>query len=86
MSLASYTMHFRSGHPAGYTDDLGILADENRWVREEYPGWYVYLDYYDRAKILSWCQDTLTSAWDLRGGLLWMSAKSDATLFTMTWG
>ena len=36
-------LHYRCGHPAGWTDDLGIIADKNQWVREELPGWYCYI-------------------------------------------
>lgn len=35
-------MHYRPYRPAGFTDDLGIIADQNQWIAEQPAGWYVF--------------------------------------------
>ena len=84
----SYLMHYRRGHPSGYTDDLGILADRNQWVPEEPSGWYCYLpcsrpEFYN---IGQWCSEQLRGPWLLNREMLWIARESEATLFNLTWG
>jgi hypothetical protein len=52
---------WRNGHPAGYTDDLGIIADyRNQWVEEEMCGWHSLIDLREYHAIREWCEQTLT--------------------------
>lgn len=44
------------GHPAGYTDDLGIMSDVNRYVREETAGYVSLIHPRDFSKIRDWCE------------------------------
>lgn len=88
MKSGYYKLHYRQGHPAGWTDDLGIIADVNQWVSEELPGWYVYISDWDDYKELKlWCQEHLSSFWTFGPNRwLWIAVEQDATLFTLTWG
>lgn len=44
-------------HPAGYTDDLGIIADRDQWVAAEPSGWYLY----PTEEVHTWCTENLES-------------------------
>lgn len=80
-------LHYRQGHPAGWTDDLGIIADKNQWVREELPGWYCYIPVHKcTSDLQQWCSVQLRKPWSYRREMLWVSDKNDATLFNLTWG
>lgn len=80
---------WRPGHPAGYTDDLGIIADENQWVDAELPGWYIYFNEPKRYEVEDWCTDNLRDTWHIRYGMwyetLYISSKRDLTLFLLRW-
>ena len=87
----SYLLYYRQGHPAGYTDDLGIIADENRWVHEELPGWYCYevskhSNREHRKELHEWCENNLSSYWIFNLFYLYISSEEDATLFNLAWG
>lgn len=47
---------YTNGHPAGYTDDLGIISDENRYVKEEIAGYESMIDSREYKDILAWCE------------------------------
>lgn len=80
---------FECGHPAGYTDDLGIIADRDQWVPARHKGWYVFMEYDEHAtvtKIVDWCKSNLTRDWDYNGNLMiYISSYDDLTLFKMRW-
>lgn len=84
--------YYDRGHPEGYTDDLGIIADRNQWVNAKLPGWYFSMpsDYVDT--IYEWCDNNLTGYWtcDHKPALAldtyYICSRSDMTLFKMTWG
>lgn len=86
--MSEYLLHYRRGHPAGYTDDLGIIADENQWVPEEWSGWYLYLPYGvgKHVDIVKWCEENLQGPWQLHQEMLWIARETEATLFNLTWG
>jgi len=42
---------WRTGHAAGYTDDLGIIADRNQWMDAEISGWISDIDPQDYMPI-----------------------------------
>lgn len=82
-----YVLHYRQGHPAGYTDDLGIIADRNQWVEEELTGWYCFMPYVkDVTDIKQWCEKNLADFWRFHKGMLYIYNDNDATLFNLTWG
>lgn len=84
--VMTYQLYYRRGHPAGYTDDLGIIADRNQWVEEELPGWYCFIPYHKCTSALQqWCNEQFREPWSYRRELLWISDDDDATLFNLTW-
>lgn len=79
-------LFYTPGHAAGYTDDLGIIADENQWVPAVYPGWYCYgISIGKHPEINDWCSKNLSGLWSLTRARLWISDDHDATLFKLTW-
>lgn len=78
---------YTEGHPEGYTDDLGIIADSNRWVSAELPGWYVNLSgpYDWLEEVARWCQENLSPGWSIRNGRLRMCRHNDTVLLKMRW-
>ena len=81
-------MWYSRGHPSGYTDDLGIIADRNQWVKAEPPGWYVGLsdNPFFNHSVLDWCKDNLDGQWQcVDVHKLWLANHDDATLFKMRW-
>ena len=51
-------LYWSDGNPAGYTDDLGIIADRNQWIEERSPGWYLSGH---NPEVHKWCVEHLTS-------------------------
>lgn len=83
-------VHWEKGNPAGYTDDLGIIADRNQWVNERLAGWYTQIPYAQVMEIHEWCEQNLQGYWKLRQGgalerELYMSEEKDVTLFSLRW-
>ena len=80
--------YYSFGHPEGYTDDLGIIADRNQWVPEQLPGWYFIISY--STDIHDWCENNLMGYWKCVGFFsgrrtYYVSSDSDAVLFKMRW-
>jgi len=83
-------LHWRPWRPAGYTDDLGIMADRNQWAKEELPGWYGMVH---RSKVLDihkWCNENLKGEWRLGGAAInqrqiYIAEERDVTLFLLRW-
>lgn len=77
---------WRNGHPAGYTDDLGIIADRNQWVEAESPGWVSEIDPQDYMAIREWCQQTLQHG-DWCTGVYYIILQNDADVawFMLRW-
>ena len=82
-------MFYTEGHPAGFTDDLGIIADKNQWVDAEIPGWYVFMVKNENttpASIINWCKSNLSEYWFYNEHLmLYISDHDDAMLFKLRW-
>lgn len=86
---------YEHGHPEGWTDDLGIIADRNQWVKELLPGWYArqyqrgdrwWESAYHRTDLREWCEKNLTGYWEMPpDGYLYMSSEEDAVLFKLIW-
>ena len=76
------------GHDEGWTDDLGIIADRNQWVKEELPGWYCCWP--DLPAPISdlgiWCTDNLSGYWKVdEYGRLYLSSDVDLSWFQLKW-
>lgn len=82
-------IRYERGHPAGYTDDLGIIADRNQWVRERLRGWYTRIHHSQAVEVHDWCERNLQGYWKLASGIpereLYMSDEKDVTLFSLRW-
>lgn len=82
----SIDIWYSQGHPAGYTDDLGIIADRDQWIDVELPGWYAAATKdFSMQEVVEWCQSNLEDTWDITHGKIRMSALRDAFLFRMRW-
>lgn len=87
------SLFYTHGHPAGYTDDLGIIADRNQWVNAELAGWYIFISYFDEDTVdnlLSWCKSNFSGYWShsnkgMYTVMLHIGRSSDVTLFKMAW-
>lgn len=83
-------IHYDSGHPEGYTDDLGIISDTNHWVKERLPGWYAKIYNSSGLGIYEWCLKNFHyGPWKLTAGIynsdLYISDEKDAMLFSLRW-
>jgi hypothetical protein len=90
----SWRIVYEHGHPEGWTDDLGIMADRNQWVREHLPGWYArqwiggrqWISVYDDSDLRAWCEENLSGYWEIpRDGYVYMSSEEDVMLFKLNW-
>ncbi len=90
----SWHISYEEGHPAGWTDDLGIMADRNQWVREVFPGWYAcrwagdrqWVGMYADQNLRAWCETNLSGYWEIpRDGYVYMSSEEDVMLFKLNW-
>lgn len=86
----NFEIRYDRGNPAGYTDDLGIIADRNQWVCERLRGWYTHIPYDQVMEIHEWCERNLQGYWKLRRGgtlerELYISEEKDVTLFSLRW-
>jgi hypothetical protein len=86
-----YAVH-EEGYPAGWTDDLGIIADKNTYVTEHLPGWYVYIDphvpvvnYDILGPIRDWCDDNIKNYWSIGRGHFYFSDEKDLSWFMLKW-
>lgn len=82
------------GNSAGWSDDLGIIADTNQWVQERPAGWYArryvgngwWVSVRGDQDLRDWCQQNLSSHWEIPpDGYLYMSSEEDVTLFKIAW-
>jgi hypothetical protein len=82
-------IRYERGHPEGYTDDLGIIADRNQWVRERLGGWYTWIHHSQIIEVYDWCDANLQGYWKLAAGVnkreLYISEEKDVTLFSLKW-
>lgn len=82
-------IRYERGNPAGYTDDLGIIADRNQWVNERLPGWYTRVHHSRAMEVYDWCEQNLQGYWQFAAGIpereLYMGDEKDVTLFSLRW-
>lgn len=77
---------YRRGHPAGYTDDLGIIADENQWVGEQREGWYSDIDPQDYIAMHEWCvQNFNPFDWHIGTYHIFIENEKDVAWFMLRW-
>lgn len=80
---------WRNYRPEGWTDDLGIIADQNRWLREELAGWYVFVPHHKAVEVHEWCKNNLKDDWNYGAGIperkLRIGSDRDFAWFSMKW-
>ena len=77
---------WRNGHPAGYTDDLGIIADRNQWVDAEIPGWISNIDPQDYVPMREWCEQNLRNGgWWTGVFYIILQREEDVAWFLLRW-
>lgn len=77
---------FRKGHSAGYTDDLGIIADKNQWVEEQRSGWHSEIDPQDYMPMREWCEQNLKhGTWYTGIYYIFIEREEDVAWFTLRW-
>lgn len=82
-----FMMYYYEGHPAGWTDDLGIIADRNQYIDAEDSGWYCIVISPNRTKeIRHWCENTIQNYWNYSNRGFFFAEEQDALLFTLRWG
>jgi len=89
-----FNFEYDRGHPAGYTDDLGILADRNQWALERRPGWYGYARDYtiDSLRPMNhWCKQNLKEdSWHVKTSgegfiEVYIQNEKDYIMFLLRW-
>lgn len=78
---------YTEGHPSGYTDDLGIIADRNQWVSAELPGWYVGLsrDTELNDEVIEWCRENLKGFFYPQVNRIHITRYEDIVLLKLRW-
>ena len=77
---------YRQGHPAGYTDDLGIIADKNQWVEEERQGWLSHVDPQEYHAMREWCEQHFThGSWYTGIYHIFIENEEDVAWFLLRW-
>lgn len=77
--------HYQQGHPAGYTDDLGIIADQDQWVEEQPSGWRSQIDPRDAVEMFKWCENNLKGRWYPGVNHIVISDERDVNWFLLRW-
>jgi hypothetical protein len=80
----SAQVEYRSYRPAGFTDDLGIIADRNQWIPEQHAGWYLLIDPDDFYDIVDWITENNMDHSISSNGLMLFNQK-DVILFKLRW-
>ena len=74
------------GNPAGYTDDLGIIADRNQWVEAQRRGWRSEVDPQDYQGIREWCEHNLKhGTWYTGVYYIFIEREEDMSWFMLRW-
>ena len=77
---------WRNGNPAGYTDDLGIIADRNQWIPGTKQGWYSDIDPQDYIPMREWCEQHLKHGdWCTGVYYIILQNESDVAWFMLRW-
>lgn len=90
-SPVNFETKYYGGHESGWTDDLGIIADRNRWVEAVAPGWYCnFYTIFSTANphvhaMYTWCKETIKNDWKMLSNGFYFEEEKDAMLFTLKW-
>lgn len=77
---------WRDGHPSGWTDDLGIIADRNQWVYPQTPGWISDIDPQEYMAIREWCEQNLKHGdWCTGVYYIILQNEEDVAWFMLRW-
>jgi len=77
---------YRPYRPAGYTDDLGIIADRNQWVEEQRSGWQSEVDPQDYHGMREWCRQNLKhGTWYTGLYYIFIENEKDMSWFMLRW-
>ena len=77
---------WRDWRPAGYTDDLGIIADRNQWVEEVTGGYCSEIDPQDYMAIREWCEQNLKHGdWCTGVYYIILQREEDVAWFLLRW-
>ena len=77
---------WRDGHPAGYTDDLGIIADRNQWVDAVSSGWVSNIQLHQVEPIREWCTQNLKhGCWQVGFYSIFLKNEKDVAWFLLRW-
>ena len=72
--------------PAGYTDDLGIIADRNQWVPEVIGGYCSDIDPQDYMAMREWCEQNLKHGdWCTGAYYIILQNDEDVAWFMLRW-
>ena len=77
-------LYWYNGNEEGWTDDLGIIADRNQWIKAQPAGWYLTGH---NDEVHKWCLGNLKSY-----NFMWTNPftccidnEDDITLFKLRW-
>ena len=72
--------------PAGYTDDLGIIADRNQWVEEVIGGYSSDVDPQEYTDMREWCEKNLNHGdWCTGAYYIILQREEDVAWFLLRW-
>jgi hypothetical protein len=57
--MSKFNFKWQDWRPAGWSDDLGIIADRNTWVSERRPGWKSPIPPSMHIEVTDWCKKNL---------------------------
>lgn len=73
-------------HSGGYTDELGIVSDENGYVREKPAGWRSEIDPQYYFRIREWCEQNLEhGTWYTGIYYIFIEREEDVAWFMLRW-
>jgi len=76
---------YQRGNPAGYTDDLGIIADKNQWVEYQPSGYRSAIDPQDYKEMREWCEQNLKGPWYTGIYFIFIKSEKDVAWFMLRW-
>ena len=77
---------WRTGHAAGYTDDLGFTAARGTWIDAEISGWISDIDPQDYGDMREWCEQNLKhSDWCTGVYYIILQREEDVAWFMLRW-
>lgn len=77
---------YRRGHPAGFTADLGIIADRNLYVEAVTGGYHSEVDPQDYTEMYQWCTQNLRhNDWCMGVYYVILQREEDVAWFMLRW-